>query len=58
MIMFVRKIGFNWLQFSKVAFLGTGIRSALFQTLGTLPFLKEELNIFVMVGSSSTPKSF
>ena len=43
---------------SKVASLGTGIRSALFQTVGTLPLLKEELNIFVMVGASSTPNSF
>ena len=49
MIISVREIGLNWLQFFKAASLGTGIRSALFQTLGTLPFLKEELNIFVMV---------
>ena len=58
MIISVREIGLSWLQFSKVASLGTGVRSALFQTLGTLPFFKEELNIFVMVGSSSRPNSF
>ena len=54
----VREIGLNWFQFSKVASLRTGIRPALFQTVGILPLLKEELNIFVMVGASSTPNSF
>ena len=58
MIISVREIGLNWLQFSEVASLGTGIRSVLFQTMGTLPLLKEELNIFVMVGASSSPNSF
>ena len=58
MIISVREIGLNWLQFSKVASLGTGIRSALFQTVRTLPLPKEELNIFVIVGASSTPNSF
>ena len=57
MIISVREIGLNWLQFSKVASLGTGIRSALFQTVGTLALLREELNIFVMVGASLTPNS-
>ena len=42
MIISVREIGLNWLQLSKVVSYGTSITSALFQTVGTLPLLKEE----------------
>ena len=49
MVISVREIGLNWLQLSKVVSYGAVIRSALFQTAGTLPLLKEELNIFSII---------